>query len=121
MGRMGDGYWLDPKTSRYWKATTHDAWILNAENARMVGSNSRCRLDFRHFDVERVANRSLRAEKYPLLVVRLGLSVNCVPQLAHGCVFYFHCFIPPPLRSRCKAAFTDSHEFITSARWRCLA
>ena len=37
MGRMGDGYWLDPKTNQHWKVTTHDAWILNAENARMVG------------------------------------------------------------------------------------
>ncbi len=37
MGRMGDGYWLDPKTNQHWKVTTHDAWILNAENARIVG------------------------------------------------------------------------------------
>lgn len=37
MGRMGDGYWLDPKTNQHWKVTTHDAWILNTENARMVG------------------------------------------------------------------------------------
>ena len=37
MGRMGDGYWLDPKTNQPWKVTRHDAWILNTENARMVG------------------------------------------------------------------------------------
>ncbi len=37
MGRMGNGYWLDPKTNQHWKVTTHDAWILNPENARMVG------------------------------------------------------------------------------------
>jgi hypothetical protein len=40
MGRMGDGYWLDPKTDQFWKVTTHDAWILNPENARMVGVTS---------------------------------------------------------------------------------
>lgn len=37
MGRMGDGFWLDPKSGQHWKVTTHDAWILNVENARLVG------------------------------------------------------------------------------------
>ncbi len=33
MGRMGDGYWLDPKTNRHWKVTTHDAWIFELNGA----------------------------------------------------------------------------------------
>jgi hypothetical protein len=37
MGRMGDGYWLDPKSNLHWKVTTHDAWILDINNAEMVG------------------------------------------------------------------------------------
>ncbi|HBJ33579.1 MAG TPA: hypothetical protein DDZ51_02225 [Planctomycetaceae bacterium] len=37
---MGDGYWLDPKTDQFWKVTTHDAWILNPDNARVVGISS---------------------------------------------------------------------------------
>jgi hypothetical protein len=37
MGRMGDGYWLDPKSNLHWKVTTHDAWILDSHNAEMVG------------------------------------------------------------------------------------
>ncbi|HBJ34210.1 MAG TPA: hypothetical protein DDZ51_05480 [Planctomycetaceae bacterium] len=37
MGRMGDGFWLDPKSGQHWKVTTHDAWILNGENALLVG------------------------------------------------------------------------------------